>query len=665
MQIPGKQVADVLLLDGTRAMTGNLQMGGNIVHGSSASGGNLKLRGTSDPSVGAVNINDLGGDVRFGASASVGAEDYLFTKPAAGAVRLDVRVFGNNDGLATFTLRGFNSGFERAITMTAGAAGGESKISYSGGSPKFSIGSMAGGNSRFVLFSGGNDAIFIRPDKKVFFRGDTLSASGDEDVAIFNADGGPVKFLLNQQGSTNDPKAELEFRTRDAQSGRMRMALHHANHSVSHLADRGRIQMIGGKSFNFEGPKWFWFNGATELASFDLANNRWIFGGSSFVGSETVVFNKSQNSNTQILANNSADAGALAETSYAIRNNTGTISEFIIRSGAHATKPNWTELRGGGSSVLAIDTAADNSSVLIRADSLTIFEAKSDATFPKLGFFAKATVPRQAQTVDFKDAFIAYGLITGGPVLATPLNLDGGNLTGGVIQGTAAGGGSAAGLRSVSAGPGIELRDTDAALNEKSWDVLAGGTQLFFRAVNDANTASDIYMQVDRTAAVIDRVTFPSPLTFSAFGAGRLEASAAGVVSSKAPITFRAKQSVGSVALGTSFGTITGASVTLTVAGTYRIALYGRSRVNAPSKFVTYRLFNVTAAAALADSEVIAGFDNVTAVMTDSQNSCAMETFVTITASTTIRLEAQGSTATGCESLDNVNGHTVLVAERI
>jgi len=77
------------------------------------------------------------------------------------------------------------------------------------------------------------------------------------------------------------------------------------------------------------------------------------------------------------------------------------------------------------------------------------------------------------------------------------------------ITGTASGGGTAAALRAVSTGPGLEIRQTGAATNEKSWDFLAGGGALSFRAVNDANNAATTWLQVDRTGVVIDTVTFP------------------------------------------------------------------------------------------------------------------------------------------------------------
>ena len=113
----------------------------------------------------------------------------------------------------------------------------------------------------------------------------------------------------------------------------------------------------------------------------------------------------------------------------------------------------------------------------------------------------------------------------GSITLSLPQNIHtGANPSFNSITGTASGGGSAAALRVVSTGPGIEIRQTGAALNEKSWDFLAGGGDLSFRAVNDANNASETWLQIARTGATIDTVTIPngrfiSNETFQAFSA--------------------------------------------------------------------------------------------------------------------------------------------------
>ena len=76
-----------------------------------------------------------------------------------------------------------------------------------------------------------------------------------------------------------------------------------------------------------------------------------------------------------------------------------------------------------------------------------------------------------------------------------------------VVTGTASGAGSASALRSVSTGPAIELRETDAASNEKSWDIAAGSGGLIYRTVSDDNLSASTYMQVDRTGITVDTVT--------------------------------------------------------------------------------------------------------------------------------------------------------------
>lgn len=87
---------------------------------------------------------------------------------------------------------------------------------------------------------------------------------------------------------------------------------------------------------------------------------------------------------------------------------------------------------------------------------------------------------------------------------------DSGNLSTNTVEGTQVGGGNSSGVRSTSAGPAIEIRETDGALDEKSWDFLAGSGQLLFRTVNDANSASDSYIEVKRTGITVDSVEFPN-----------------------------------------------------------------------------------------------------------------------------------------------------------
>ncbi len=129
----------------------------------------------------------------------------------------------------------------------------------------------------------------------------------------------------------------------------------------------------------------------------------------------------------------------------------------------------------------------------------------NDATL-KLGFFAVTAVTRAGATDDIKDALTSYGLLQG--TSATALNLDGGNLTGASIIGTQSGGGSVASIRSLTTGGGIEIRQTNASLDNKSWDILTGSEQLNFRLVNDANSAATSWMLVDRTGITVDQITF-------------------------------------------------------------------------------------------------------------------------------------------------------------
>ncbi len=63
------------------------------------------------------------------------------------------------------------------------------------------------------------------------------------------------------------------------------------------------------------------------------------------------------------------------------------------------------------------------------------------------------------------------------------------------------------------AAPQFIVIESDAVLDEKRWDVVAVSGQLRYRIVNDANSAGVDYMLVDRTANVLDGVTFPTDVS--------------------------------------------------------------------------------------------------------------------------------------------------------
>lgn len=240
--------------------------------------------------------------------------------------------------------------------------------------------------------------------------------------------------------------------------------------------------------------------------------------------------------------------------------------------------------------------------------------------------------------------------------------------------GTATGGGVAAAIIASGAGAAIGINDTSATANNKSWDFLPSNDDLLFRAVNDANTLAETYMQVSRTAQVIDNVSFPNgtidiinqiKIQGGSPAQGKtLTSDVDGLASWEVSPNGRGVMSVGSLAHGTSFSAVTGATVTLPSAGTYRVFYSLRGRVNANSKFLTGRLFNQTSSTAVPDTEAIIFFENA-GTFTDAQATSSMETFITVTASAIIRLEARGSTATGCDSMKDGNGITVIGFSRI
>ena len=78
------------------------------------------------------------------------------------------------------------------------------------------------------------------------------------------------------------------------------------------------------------------------------------------------------------------------------------------------------------------------------------------------------------------------------------------------VIGTSAGTAQFSGLRSVSVSPAIEIRETDASVDNKSWYFFAGAEQLTFRTANDGNGTNQIWLEVDRTGIAIDTVVFPN-----------------------------------------------------------------------------------------------------------------------------------------------------------
>lgn len=61
-----------------------------------------------------------------------------------------------------------------------------------------------------------------------------------------------------------------------------------------------------------------------------------------------------------------------------------------------------------------------------------------------------------------------------------------------------------------SIAPALALNETDAAANNRIWDFIANGETLSFRVADDTAASLGTWIQVDRTAAVVDRVTFPT-----------------------------------------------------------------------------------------------------------------------------------------------------------
>lgn len=107
---------------------------------------------------------------------------------------------------------------------------------------------------------------------------------------------------------------------------------------------------------------------------------------------------------------------------------------------------------------------------------------------------------------------------------------------------------------------------------------------------------------------------------------------------------------------------ITGAVVTLPSAGTYRVFYTCRLSVATSGTYGMIRLYNVTDAAAIADSEVQVLRSGVTALVDASGTG---EIDITVTASKNIQLQARTNVANDCVMLHDLNGKTWIGYQRI
>jgi lysophospholipase L1-like esterase len=78
----------------------------------------------------------------------------------------------------------------------------------------------------------------------------------------------------------------------------------------------------------------------------------------------------------------------------------------------------------------------------------------------------------------------------------------------GVGGGTIPTGYSYAMQRIVSGAPELFFHNTNGATNGKSWDFYFAPSVMYWRTINDANSGSSIFMQVDRTGTTVDALTF-------------------------------------------------------------------------------------------------------------------------------------------------------------
>lgn len=74
------------------------------------------------------------------------------------------------------------------------------------------------------------------------------------------------------------------------------------------------------------------------------------------------------------------------------------------------------------------------------------------------------------------------------------------------------------GIASISVNPRFFIKNSGAASDQKAYDLIAGGSGLYLRAMNDSDNAATDVMEVSRSGMTITSVVFPSiPVTASSF----------------------------------------------------------------------------------------------------------------------------------------------------
>lgn len=118
------------------------------------------------------------------------------------------------------------------------------------------------------------------------------------------------------------------------------------------------------------------------------------------------------------------------------------------------------------------------------------------------------------------------------------------------------------------------------------------------------------------------------------------------------------------IAAGGVFVT-TGLSITLPVAGTYMIEQAVRTGVTSGNvSFITTRLFNVTSAVVVPNTEVLCAYSSGNSIRSPTTNTATSS--ITVTGSTTIRLEASRTNAAAAASVESSSaGRTALTYWKI
>ncbi|MCW3127283.1 MAG: hypothetical protein JWO03_2941 [Bacteroidetes bacterium] len=134
----------------------------------------------------------------------------------------------------------------------------------------------------------------------------------------------------------------------------------------------------------------------------------------------------------------------------------------------------------------------------------------STAVSGTLTLKATSSATKPAAGILMNDNIASTSTTTGTAVITGGAGISGSAYVGATVNAASSGGGSASAFIGNAASPSYAWDANTQAADQKWWDMVTSGTTLLGRAVNDANSAANNWLQVNRGAgATVGSVVFP------------------------------------------------------------------------------------------------------------------------------------------------------------